>query len=363
MNVLVLGGYGHFGALLSGALSRIAALRVTVAGRDLARAQACAKPLGALALQVDVEAPDLAQAIRAAGAELVVSTVGPFQSRDYRVPRAALAAGAHYVDIADARAFVCGIKALDAEARAAGRLVAPGASSVPALSGAVVAHFRAQFARLDAIDIAISSSADVPGNATLAAVLGYCGKPVQRWNDGEWRTTYGATDLRRHRFGSPPIDRWIGDGDVPDLELLPERYPGLRGVRFGAGVELAPVQWGVRCIAGLVRAGLVRDASRWTRALAGLARLAQPLGSGRSAMFVRMEGSDASGRELVRQWEICAEGGDGRAIPCAPAIALARKLAGGGLEARGATPAAGLVTLEECMRELEGWRVNAHECH
>jgi hypothetical protein len=257
---------------------------------------------------------------------------------------------------------VCGITALDGEARAAGRLVAPGASSVPALSGAVVEHFRPSFAEIHAIDIAISSSADVPGYATLAGVLGYCGKPMERWEGGAWRIAYGAGDLRRHRFTSPAMGRWIGNGDVPDLELLPARCPGVRSVRFGAGVELGAVQWGVRCIGALVRAGLVRDAARWTPVLSRLARLAQPLGSGRSAMFVRLEGRDRGGRQASRHWEVSAHGGDGRVIPCSPAIALARKLAAGSLEARGATPAAGLVTLDECLKELEGWRVDAHEC-
>ena len=52
--------------------------------------------------------------------------------------RAAIEAGMHYADLADARAFVCGIGELDEAARAAGVLVCGGASSVPALAGAAI---------------------------------------------------------------------------------------------------------------------------------------------------------------------------------------------------------------------------------
>ena len=43
---------------------------------------------------------------------LVIHTVGPFQQQDFAVAQAAIAAGAHYCDLADARRFVCGIGAL-----------------------------------------------------------------------------------------------------------------------------------------------------------------------------------------------------------------------------------------------------------
>ena len=59
----------------------------------------------------------------------------PYGRDPYRVARAAIAAGAHYIDLADDGAFVAGIGALDEEAKAAGVAVISGASSVPAISG------------------------------------------------------------------------------------------------------------------------------------------------------------------------------------------------------------------------------------
>jgi saccharopine dehydrogenase-like NADP-dependent oxidoreductase len=47
----------------------------------------------------------------------LVDAAGPFQGSGYEAVRAALSAGCHFLDIADGRAFVTGIAALDAEAR------------------------------------------------------------------------------------------------------------------------------------------------------------------------------------------------------------------------------------------------------
>src|SRR5881628_23475 len=71
-------------------------------------------------------------------ADLVIDAAGPFQGSSYAVPEACIAARIPYLDLADGRDFVCGIGALDQAARAAGVAIVAGASSVCALSGAVV---------------------------------------------------------------------------------------------------------------------------------------------------------------------------------------------------------------------------------
>jgi saccharopine dehydrogenase-like protein len=357
MRVLVLGGYGNFGAVISRRLAEGSAFELTVAGRDGARARQFAAPLGVGAAAIDTAAGDLGARIAACAPHLVVSTAGPFQGQDHHVPRAAMAAGAHYVDIADARAFVCGITALDAEARERNLLVVSGASSVPALSSAVIDRYAGEFAELREIDMAISSSERVPGLATVAGMLTYCGKPLMRRQDGAWIEARGWQGLRRHAFADPPMARWICDCDVPDLEIFPARYPGVQSVRFGAGVELAAVQLGLWLFAAAVRAGWVRDAPSWAGMLSRAGRAMQVFGSGRSAMFVRLAGRGIDGRERVRTWELTAAGNEGAHVPCLAAVALARKLASGALAARGATPCVGLLTLDEYCAEMKGLKV------
>jgi short subunit dehydrogenase-like uncharacterized protein len=360
VRTLVLGGYGYFGATIARTLAA-GPFEVIVAGRDGARAAAVAGPLGAAHAAIDATDPRLAERLSQAGARLVINTVGPFQARDHHVARAAIAAGAHYVDLADSRDFVCAVRSLDAQARAQDVLVASGASSVPALAAAVVDRYLPEFGALHEIEHGISSSSRVPGRATLAAVLSYCGRSFTRFEDGKWVETYGGQALRRHRFAAPQMSRWIGDCDVPDLALFPERYPTVRTVRFGAGVGLASVQVSFWMLSWLVRWGIVRDAPALLPLLARAARVLEPLGSGRSAMFVTLRGVDAGGAPLERRWELRASDEHGAMIPCMASIALARKLQRGAFAERGAMPCVGLITLSEYLDELQPWKVTAHE--
>lgn len=101
VTVLFLGGYGQFGlptAQLVAADPHVD--RVIIAGRSLPKAQAAAAQIGpnAEARQIDADDPSsLASGL--AGVDLVVSTLWSTGGRAEHVPRAAIAAGAHYIDL------------------------------------------------------------------------------------------------------------------------------------------------------------------------------------------------------------------------------------------------------------------------
>jgi hypothetical protein len=59
------------------------------------------------------------------------------------------------------------------------------------------------------------------------------------------------------------------------------------------------------------------------------------------------------------KWYIVAPDGDGPQIPCTAAVVIARKLARGEVERRGATPCLELFSVEEFMAALSGF--NVHE--
>jgi saccharopine dehydrogenase-like NADP-dependent oxidoreductase len=136
--VLIVGGAGAFGFRLAEGLCATTDLAVLIAGRDLTRAQTAAATLNALHPGCDVAAVRLnaatvsAETIRSLDAWAVVDAAGPFQAAAPRVARAAIAAGCHYVDIADARDFVAAFPTLDAQARSACSFVA----ACPASAGA-----------------------------------------------------------------------------------------------------------------------------------------------------------------------------------------------------------------------------------
>lgn len=360
MKVLVLGGYGNFGARICRALAGDPALQLVVSGRDTAQAQRLADELRARALRLDISADDLAARFAAEQAELVIHTAGPFQGQDYHVARAAAAAGAHYIDLADGRRFVCdfGTEMNDAFLRA-GRIAITGASSVPALASAVVNEGLPRFARLEQIETCIAPGQRAPrGQATLEGVLSYCGAPVQVWREGRWQERFGWTSLSPVRFARlrPRLGAIC---DIPDLELFPSLYAPVCSVEFRAALEVRLTQWVFAAIANARRLGLLRRPERLGRLLHRTGALADWLGSGDGGMVVRLTGIDAQGRPLIAAWHLTAPGGDGPEIPCMPAILLACRLADGERFDPGARACTGLLRLDEFAPGFRKWGMTA----
>ncbi|PWF47928.1 saccharopine dehydrogenase family protein [Massilia glaciei] len=357
MNIVVIGAYGNFGARLCRALARRADMRLIVAGRDLGQARQFAGQLGgdAQALRLDVAQADLAQALRDAGAQLVIHTAGPFAPGDYAVALAAAAAGAHYVDLADNRRFVCDFSAAtDAAFRRAGRLAITGASTVPALSSAVVDHLTEGWRGVASIDCCIAPAQSAPrGLATLASVLSYCGAPIKVWQDGAWVVRYGWADrapvaFRRLRPRAGALC------DIPDLELFPARYPGVRTVMFRAALEVGLGQAAFALLATLRRKGLIARPERFAKLMHVAGRGADFLGTRLGGMVVRVRGVDAAGAPAARAWHIAADNDHGPEIPAMAAILLARRLAGG-WGATGSHSCMGQLALAEFEPEFAKW--------
>ena len=355
-SVVVLGGYGNFGRRVAAALATDNAYRVFVAGRDARKAAAVAAEIGGSAepLAVDCHATDFAERLRRIAAKVVVHTAGPFQAQGYSVPRACIEARSHYVDIADGRAYVCGIGELDAAAKLNGTLIVSGASSLPALSSAVVDAMRARFSRIDAIEHGISSGAQPPGLATMEGVMGYVGKPFTRWESGAWKFVHGWQDIAVRRYPAPIGVRWLANCDVPDLELFPERYTPVRSVVFHAGIGFAASTLAVWGASWLVRARLMKTLAAHAPLLHRVAGIIEPYGSKWSAMHVTVRGLDLDAKPAAHTWTLLAARDHGPNIPCFPAIALARKLLRDEVAVRGALPCMGLLRVEEILQAIPG---------
>ena len=355
--VLVIGGYGFFGSRLVALLARQPNLHLLIGGRSPAQARALADKLrpGASAqleaCAIDIATASLVAALTTLRVDAVVHTAGPFQGQDYGVAAACIAAGAHYIDLADGRAFVAGIGTLHAAAQRAGVLVTSGASSVPALSSAVADALAAGMARVTDIDIGIS-----PGNrterglSTVAAILGYCGQPLPGGAIG-WRGTYARC------YPAPVGRRLLSPCDVPDLALLGPRFPGTPSVRFGAGLELAFLHRGMNLMALLAQRGLVRNWARHAPLLKRAADWFRHAGSDAGAMHVRVTGVAPDGAALARSWTLVATAGDGPFVPTLAAAALVRRLAAGEPLPPGAAPCLGLLSLAHFEREAAGLHI------
>ncbi|MEE1656691.1 DUF4166 domain-containing protein [Microvirga sp. CF3062] len=360
--ILVVGGAGAFGHRLVEGLLETTDATVIVAGRrpyryadliDTLRQLYGNDRIEAVALDRD-QAFDTLQHLKPF---CVVDAAGPFQNAHPHLAKAAIAAGCHYIDLADARDFVGCFKNLDAAAREAGVLAATGASSTPALSGAAVSALTDGWRQVDEIAIAISPGNRAPrGLSVVEAILAYAGQPVRIWLDGRWTTRPGWGELvKRDMPGLGP--RWLSLCETPDLDLLPARYSSVRTVRFRAGLELSILHLGLWALTLPVRSGLIRSLRPCAAPLQKIASLFERLGTDRGGMSVDVSGVDANGCAVRATWSLVAEAGDGPNIPVLPALALLRGLLQGRVQAKGAKIASELLTLDVIEQEFGRFRI------
>lgn len=358
MKTLILGGYGNFGARITRALAPDEAISLLVGGRDARRAQALAQEVGhdTTGVSIDAESPDLPQTLRRLGVQLVIHTAGPFQAQAYRVAAAAATAGAHYIDLSDGRRFVCDFpQAMHPAFVAANRTAITGASTVPALSSAVVHSLTLGWQGIDTIDICIAPAQNAPrGVATLAGVLSYCGEPIPVWVDGQWRTQPGwsrperVTFLRmKHRLGALC--------DIPDLELFPTHFGVRQRVMFRAALEVSLTQRIFAALAQLRRWRLLPRPASLATPIHAVAGALDFLGSALGGMVVRVSGAGPDGMPVAREWHIAADNNHGPEIPCMATILLARRLARGDVFATGAYTSTKQLNLTEFEPEFQRW--------
>ncbi len=224
MRIIVLGGYGNFGARICRALFERGIFEVIAAGRDPVGRRRAHLDERIGRARIDLAAPNFAGALHDLAPAIVVHCAGPFQGQGYHVAEAAINAGAHYIDLADGRDFVANFaERMHAPARAAGVLAVSGASTLPALSSAVIDNLARRLAQINEIRIVIAPGQRAPrGTATLASVLSYAGKPFKWLSGGAWVDAYGWQEMRRIHIDGLGA-RWAAACDVPDLALLPAR--------------------------------------------------------------------------------------------------------------------------------------------
>lgn len=355
--IVLVGASGVFGRRLAAMIARWPDVVLVLAARDQSRLEALAAELAETRPAARIEVARLDRldpgGLASFAPWAVVDAAGPFQGLDHAFPRAVLAAGAHYVDLADARDFVAGFEAaLDGEARAAGRWAITGASSTPALSHAALDAMTAGWTRIDRIEAAISPGARAPrGLSVTRAILGWAGAPVRVFAKGHWTTRPGWSHPRRTSI--PGLGRrWTGLAEVPDLDLLPARFHVRRDAVFRAGLELPILHLGLWALSLVRRARLVSTLEPLAVPLGEAAGLVAPLGSDRGGMVVNAEGLDADGARRLARWSLCAEAGAGPNTPAAPAAAILRALLDDRLGEPRATPCVGLLDLDAILHEL-----------
>ena len=346
MCVLLIGASGVFGARLAERLALEPGIALTLAGRRREPLDHVRKRIGGGAVRLLdrdwIEARDLA------GYDVVIDAAGPFQDSGLRLVEAAIEAGVDYIDLADGREWVVGFAdRFDGCARAARVRLVTGASSIPALSHAVLDRLVAGWNRVDDIRIGIFPGNRAPrGLSVVEAILSYAGKPVRVFRDGRWSEEWGWGGLRRVDVG-PAGRRWASVCDTPEQDLLVSRYRPTGSAQFFAGMELSLLHLGLAGLSLPVRAGLIRSLRPWSRPLLKIAQWLLPFGSDRGAMLVEASGLDGSGAPVRSSWLLNADANRGPYVPVLPAVALVRRWRDRRKPEAGASACSGMLDLDE----------------
>lgn len=353
--VLIIGGYGNFGHFIAGKLARDPNIQLIITGRNAVKAAELCRTLAAVHSPESARL-DIDNGLRVSLAELhpdiVIHTSGPFQGQGYHVAQACIDQGCHYIDLADAREFVAGITELDEAAKARGILVCAGASSVPCLTGAIVDEYKSQFQKLETLEYGIATAhLTNRGLATTQAVLSYAGKPFKTLIDGHSKEIYGWMDLRTRDYWKLNR-RLMGNCNIPDLELFPNRYPDLKTIRFQAGLELRLLHGILWIMSGMVKCGILPSLQPLAPYLLKISRIFDPIGKDDSGFYMRLGGTGHDGAVRHLTFNLVAHHGDGLYIPSMPSILMAKKLASGQIQATGAQPCLGFITLNEYLAAL-----------
>ncbi|HEX4966748.1 MAG TPA: saccharopine dehydrogenase NADP-binding domain-containing protein [Thermoanaerobaculia bacterium] len=324
--IAVFGGYGTFGAHASRALAA-AGLPLRIAGRDGERACRFAASLGDGHEGIAADASDPSSCARALeGVRVAVSCAGPFPVLGTALPEACLAAGAHYVDIADDREWHRRLRAWDGRFRDRDLAAALGCSSLPGISGAL-AVLAAE--RLPAVERArvtlFIGNRNPKGEAAVRSAAAQLGK-VFPAPQGLLRGLGG----REIVVLPPPFGaRAVHDWESPELDLFP--------VLLGAGEVRVKVGFESR-LANTAAATLARLGPRIGGALleafTPLARILSRFGHSGGAVKVELWAPDGTAASA-------ALGGDrdGQRMAALPAALVAQGLCEGTVTARGVVTA------------------------
>ena len=147
--IVVIGGTGHFGGRICRRIVGEKNTELIVTSRNKTKAQTvvddvqCGHPTAMIsAAGLDQLSPDFESELHNLNPDIVIHTAGPYQGQDYRVAKACIQKGSHYIDLADGREFVQGFDGLHEAAKQKDVLLVSGASTLPGFSSVVIDSLR-----------------------------------------------------------------------------------------------------------------------------------------------------------------------------------------------------------------------------
>lgn len=335
--ITIFGGYGTFGVHVARSLAK-AGIPLRIAGRDAARATAFAAKIDQEGFAADVNDPT-ACARALAGARVAVNCAGPFSTMAPVLPETCLAAGVHYVDIADDRDWVARLRGMDGPFRERGLLAAPGCSTLPGISGALAVNAAARLPSVQRARVTLFIGNRNPkGEAAVRSASAQLGRPFQA-PQGKLVGLRGPETVEI----PPPFGlRTVHDFDSPEYDLFPDLI-GAREIRVKVGFE---ARMASASFAVLARLG-PRIGGGLTRAMTPFAQLASGFGHSGGSVLVELFAPDGA-----RASTLIGGPREGQRMAALPAAFVAHDLYKGTLNGQGSKTAYEALGAEPLLRRL-----------
>ena len=185
--VLIVGGSGHFGRLLTEDLRQHCNCEIVGGNRSSANLF------------------DPSSIVRAlSGVSVAICVAGPFQELPTTLAESCLRLGVHYIDFADDRNFVRKIRSLVEKRRNPQSAICTAWSTVSALSGLLTSIAAGELDRIDEIYIHMAPGNRVPrGFATIQSLLHSVGPSFKIYRGGQWQVVRGWSARRDYVFPVP----------------------------------------------------------------------------------------------------------------------------------------------------------------
>jgi short subunit dehydrogenase-like uncharacterized protein len=216
--VLIVGGYGEVGSVVSRAVSELLPGRALVAGRRGHRARELARELGRGATGLAFDVLSDGGALDLSGVGVVVMCV---DQADARFAERCLSAGIHYVDITAKQSSIDAIERLDAVARSHDSTAVLSVGLCPGVTNLLAAHAKQQFDALLALDLFVMiGSGDSHGAAAIEWTLSNLNRPYEVFQDGERRVVRGMSESRVVKFPGARRSRRAFRFNFPDQRTI-----------------------------------------------------------------------------------------------------------------------------------------------
>lgn len=227
-NVIIIGGYGVFGADIVRDILEHTDLHVTIVGRNIEKAKRTADHFSerfgdrVSCAMVDVFSPSqLKELLR--GGFAVVNCVGNYSTTAEYVVRAAIDENCHYIDLSDTRIAFKNIQKVIRAHENIKICIISGMGTVPGLSSLMVYECASHLKSIDSVEISLFLGGGNPfGPAAIATVLELLNEKVPCLKDKHIISQLLLTESKKIEFPSPIGRRRAYLYDSPEYDYLPQ---------------------------------------------------------------------------------------------------------------------------------------------